>query len=474
MTTFPSTLLPPVVLHYAGELAALFGCPVAVPASLCLAMAGAALGNACQVAGPMGGNAVGANLYLALALERDGLLKGMLERISHRLVAHQTRAFQEHASRTPGALAEAAARIEREQAAFVKQDPYPDPAHLAYFTDQLQTLKRQTRPVIYLEDPSPAQLLPALHQSIDSALLAVCFNAATTEHLLASVQADKADVGDLLRKAWRQQTVTGAFLRGETACALVKPSLSLICLAQPAGLARGFSRPQLAAAGVAQQFLLLDCSLQPPARLGVMAAGQALLHQADWNRALKTFLTARQHQPGIWGYTLGSPANQILSDYQEELLGNLEGGSPEPDLAAHLVQCYKLALIDHLLRASHLAQVGATSAEAAVALARWFASQKKHLLARFEPQQSHDTQAAACRVMLAKIQAKGSVRRWDLFRCYNDQRSRVHQPILDQLIVEGLVVRGPEDHVMVAEKEATLFKGAAGKVNTEPLNALNH
>jgi len=109
-------------------------------------------------------------------------------------------------------------------------------------------------------------------------------------------------------------------------------------------------------------------------------------------------------------------------------------------------------LIDHVLRAPNCTELKSASALAAVALCRWFLEKRSRLLSEFRVDRHQSREEVACQVMLSKIRAKGKVRKWELFRAYNDQRAARHQPVLDRLLKTGVVLEDSEGFLMLKEQ----------------------
>jgi len=439
------------IAPFARELSERYGITVEPILALCLAVAGDAVGIGPQLNTGLGADQPGTNLHVAIAPGANSSFKYVLSHILAPIRAFQTNRFADYGSNDPALLVSQTEKMEKEFAAWMERDFYPNAQHQLIYETELAHLKALVRPICFLESPTPKQLVAALGKSAGSIL--VVTDAPATQSLLD-------DMADLLRATWRRQPFLRPFLAGQSLHIPAEPALSLICMCSPGTINQLLTDESVLENGLSQQFLIWQMG-DNPGKL-TEAALLPLQHQSSWDRLIRRLLSVRVQPPRVY---------ELLNESKSLLFGFTNDVSAISDSGLLPDQAGRIALIHHLCQDEPGPTVERATMWEAIGLTRRFAAHRRESVPQPIPEQADCVLAAAAQIMLAKIRRHKPLRARELFRLYWNQKKETHQPVLNYLLTAGLV-QDQGGYLMAVESsapgdqtQAESSESAVGKVS---------
>lgn len=444
--SFPLSALPSVLRELSHDLAELHGVPVQFPASVAIAVTGAAVGRGLRLKTWRGMTAY-PNLYVLIGM-LSGLGKSsVMKPVFAPLFSYERRLEAEHASRLP--------RIEAELAIVQKEIATIQKGSTKNIDDTtLQTLaKLKTRETALLLD----QIAPrVVVEDVTSQKLATMME--ENGETLASLSPDARGAGKILLGRYNEgnldediylKAFSGDSCRqdriGRLGASLDDPALTIVWATQPDLFDQLFNSKVSSTSGLACRFLpiRIDGCLNTASYEEESAATGPLEKFTD----LIDGLLAGYHQHTSEAHTISadSKAREVISTYQRRIWERISEGE-----LAHIGGfalrwaeiAWRLTLIFHCAEngeAAHLKFVSEQTAANAVQVMKWFARHQQELLNRGEEQSNNDKLSIA---LAFANRSPAGVTAWDLYRHKQTLFDNVAdaRAALDKLEGEGSLV----------------------------------
>jgi hypothetical protein len=136
----------------------------------------------------------------------------------------------------------------------------------------------------------------------------------------------------------------------------------------------------------------------------------------------------------------------------------------------------RLTLLLHLCQDNPAEQIPETTVTGAVKITRWVVTENHRVVNESKNEGVVEKRRTDCRVMLQKIQDKGTITQRDLFRTYDVQKQTILKPILEELIQSGDVIKDADGRLRScgeSDKAPKFSIGAVANCRTASTVATN-
>ncbi len=309
----------------------------------CYAAIGASLGKAARLQTPVWPGLLNPALHIALS-DADGRLSQALDFILQPLRDLQSERFANETESTRLWIKKRIKRLEivhEQWTTDLVDDPRPEsrPAQIA-------ALRRRLKPLMLVENPAPGQLVKAMSNSADGALLAT-YDDDSLSGLLDAATTKAVNDFRLLEHGWQGRTFEIPKLKGPYTWPIVEPSISCLIVCHPDTLGRLLSSKEPVVVQFCRQLVTL--STCEGSRQRAIDSGQSVELFDRWKESIRD-LVHRRRAGADYLVELSSNAEDLAMKHWRQVRQASASSSQRsrlglnvPVLAARFALCSRLA-----------------------------------------------------------------------------------------------------------------------------------
>jgi hypothetical protein len=350
-----------------------------------------------------------------------------------------------------GALQAKEARIKSEREQLLRNDRFPEKAHLDYFDRQLRTLNLQRRRLFCMDNPTARTILSLFERSADQCLLLIWTNPQSFSDVLHCRPECDLILRALSGEPFIQPGEDGGLI-------LEGPGLSGIAACDGECL---------------KDLIGADCDLfLEPGRVFIVDGSPQTRKTALpanpmqsfewWHRLVDRVLANRfQQEPRL--YSISPAAEDVLNAaHSHEFLQLWKKHEFPSHVSSEL--CSRFMLILHVCQDNAEKFIPEAAALSAVKIVCWLVAENHRVLSELKNEGLVEKRRADRARMLQKIREKGPLLKRELFRLFDIQTEAVHGPVLADLIRSGDVVKGTDGRLRVCGEKETASKSTTAVV----------
>jgi len=347
-----------------------------------------------------------------------------------------------------------------------KTGPFSDTTGLSMNYGRKRELDAVNHPSVFLSNPMPDTITPALDEAMNGQLLVVDGDGAVLSAITAPTR-KRSDSAALLSALLNQQGSDGIMCnldprRGPGS--LQTRRLNLLSLISRDSLLHLAGTGDKAVKSTLGRFLVVDLSALPPADHG--CSSEDLTAALDrWNLILDSVLSVRiAHQRG------GLSPDVKISDHLMHVMAdhhaNLHAVGKQSPLALGALWALPLQLYTSLGNTSRGGNGGAVQVLPGLDhLCEWAVKQHVSTLSRLRDQASERELTRRREAILRAIGRHGPCTSRILLRSFTVQRKELYEPLVAELVAEGHVIMVDDDRFALPKSTKTPGKHLETKLN---------